>query len=53
MELERTQEAFYELKRHNEVLRASMENLKYESEKILQEERDRQRSEINSLEEEN
>jgi hypothetical protein len=53
MELERMTEAYYECKRHMEIYKTSLENQKFESEKILVELRDKHKSEIGELFEEN
>ena len=53
MELEKMTEAYYETKRQFEIVKTSMENQKYESEKIVQELRDKHKSELSEIYEEN
>ena len=53
LELEKMTDAFYECKRQLEIVKTSLENNKYESEKIIQELRDKHRAEIAELFEEN
>ena len=53
MELEKMTEAYYETKRQFEIVKTSMENQKYESEKIVQELRDKHKSELTEIYEEN
>ena len=53
LELDKMTEAFYETKRQLELVKTSFENQKYESEKIIQELRDKHKSELSELYEEN
>ena len=53
LELEKMTEAYYETKRQFELVKTSMENHKYESEKIIQELRDKHKSELSDIYEEN
>lgn len=53
IELEKMTEAYYETKRQFEIVKTSMENQKYESEKIVQELRDKHKSELSEIYEEN
>ncbi len=53
LELERATDMFYECKRQMEIYKTSLENSKYESEKIISEMRDKHKSEITEVFEEN
>jgi len=53
LELERMTDAFYECKRHMEIYKTSLENQKFESEKIIQELREKHKSELSEIFEEN
>jgi hypothetical protein len=53
LELEKMTDAFYECKRQFDIMRTSMENHKYESEKIIEELRDKHKNEIQQLFDEN
>lgn len=53
LELEKVTDAYYECKRHMEIYKTSLENQKFESEKILQEMRDKHKHELNEIFEEN
>ena len=53
LELEKMTEAYYETKRQFELVKTSMENHKYESEKIIQELREKHKSELSEIYEEN
>ncbi|CDW73834.1 UNKNOWN [Stylonychia lemnae] len=53
LELERMTDAFYECKRHMEIFKTSLENQKFESEKILQEMREKHKNELTEIYEEN
>lgn len=53
LELERMTDAYYECKRHMEIYKTSLENQKYESEKILSELREKHKTELTELFEEN
>lgn len=53
IELEKMTDAYYECKRQLEIIRASMENQRYESEKIVQEMREKHKREISELYDEN
>jgi len=53
LELERMTDAFYECKRHMEIYKTSLENQKFESEKIIQELREKHKSELTEIFEEN
>ena len=46
-------DAFYECKRHMEIYKTSLENQKFESEKIIQELREKHKSELSEIFEEN
>ena len=52
-EIERISEVYYEIKRQNEILKTTLENLKYESEKIIEEVKSRHKNEVAELIEEN
>lgn len=52
-ELERLTDTYYESKRQLEIYKTSLENHKYESEKIIQDLKERQKSEVDELVEEN
>ena len=53
LELDKMTEAYYETKRQLEIVKSSFDSHKYESEKLLTDLRDKQRSEVNELFEEN
>lgn len=53
LELERMTDAYYETKRHMEIYKTSLDNYKYESEKVIQDLREKNKSELNELYEEN
>ena len=53
MELDKMTEAYYETKRQLEIVKTSFESHKYESEKLLNDLRDKHKTEINELFEEN
>lgn len=53
LEVEKMTEAYYETKRQFELVKTSMENHKYESEKIIQEMREKHKSELSEIYEEN
>jgi len=53
LELDKMTDAFYECKRQLEIVRTSMENQKYESERIIQELRDKLKVELAELYDEN
>ena len=53
LELERMTDAYYECKRHMEIYKTSLENQKYETEKMLVELREKHKAEVNELFEEN
>lgn len=53
LELERMTDAYYESKRHMEIYKTSLENQKYEFEKIIAEMREKQKSELEEIFEEN
>ena len=53
LELEKMTDAYYECKRQLEIYRTSLENQKYESEKIISELKDKHKLEITELYEEN
>lgn len=53
MELEKMTEAYYESKRQMEIYRTSLENQKYESEKIIQELKEKHKNELSEIYEEN
>jgi DNA-binding protein len=48
-EIERISDAYYEIKRQNEIFKTTIENIKYESEKIIGEIKERHRVEIIEL----
>ena len=52
-ELERMTDAFYECKRQLDIYKTTLENHKYESEKIVSDLKDRHKQEMSSLIEEN
>ena len=49
LELERMTDAYYECKRHMEIYKNTLENQKYESERIISELREKSRDELNEL----
>lgn len=46
-------DVYYECKRHMEIYKTSLENQKFETEKIIQEMRDKHKQELNEIFEEN
>jgi len=53
MELDKMTDAYYECKRQLEIYRTSLENQKYESEKVIQELREKHKNELAELYDEN
>ena len=53
LELEKMTEVYYESKRQMEIYRTSLENQKYESEKIIQELKEKHKNELTEIYEEN
>lgn len=53
LELDKMTEAYYETKRQLEIVKTSFDSHKYESEKLLNDLREKQRNEVNELFEEN
>ena len=53
LELDKMTEAYYETKRQLEIVKTSFDSQKYESEKLLNDLREKQRYEVNELFEEN
>ena len=53
LELDKMTEAYYETKRQFEIVKTSFDSHRYESEKLLNDLRDKQRNEVNELFEEN
>lgn len=53
LELDKMTEAYYETKRQLEIVKTSFDSQKYESEKLLNDLREKQRNEVNELFEEN
>jgi hypothetical protein len=52
-EIERISDAYYEIKRQNEIFKTTIENIKYESEMVITELKNRHKSEISELLEQN
>eukprot|EP00347_Sterkiella_histriomuscorum_P013840 403363164 len=53
LELEKMTDAYYECKRHMEIYKTSLENQKFDTEKIVQEMREKHKMELNEIFEEN
>ena len=53
LEAEKWQESFHEAKRQHDIVRTTLENIKYESEREIQFMKDRHKEEVNELMEEN
>jgi hypothetical protein len=49
LELERMTDAYYDVKRQLEIFKTSLENQRYETEKIVEELRDKSKQEISEL----
>ena len=53
IELEKMTDSFYECKRQLEIVKTTLENHKYESDKVVQELREKHKTELSELYEEN
>jgi hypothetical protein len=53
VEFERMTEAYYEVKRQLDIYKTTLENTRYESEKIIEDLKERTKSEVNDLVDEN